>query len=98
MKWLSAGLTFVNIATVSGLFWGTVAGGLSRPLAYVASTIGMTVAILAWLQTGADERAETPSERLSAHRVCFWLLVFVFSFFAFRSFAWLLFSDGNQLK
>ena len=30
MKWLAGGLTFVNLATVSGLLVGMLGGGLSR--------------------------------------------------------------------
>ena len=51
MKWFSAGLSFVNIATMAGLILGLLGGGLSRTLAGVALIFGIAAAIWAWIGT-----------------------------------------------
>jgi hypothetical protein len=51
MKWLAAGLTFVNFATVSAVILGVVAGGLSESSALWSLTVGSAAAILAYLRT-----------------------------------------------
>src|SRR5437870_12404149 len=51
MKWLSAGLTFVNFATVCAVILGVVAGGLSESSALWSLTVGSAAAILAYLRT-----------------------------------------------
>ncbi len=48
MKWFSAGLTFVNIATIAGLILGIVGGGLDPGLAGLALLLGLAAAVYAW--------------------------------------------------
>lgn len=103
MKWLTAGLTLVNGATVCALFLGIVFGGLSRSIALLSFLLGLTLALFAWWQTSSDREEKTKpttnrGASLTSARMCFWLLAGCFAFFAFRSFGWLLFIDGNQLK
>jgi hypothetical protein len=100
MKWLAAGLTFVNVATVCALLLGILGHGLSRPIAIASTIIGAGLATLAALQTlDPEERnSEESSSAGTGARACFWLLAACFGFFAFRSFCWLIFSDGTQLK
>jgi hypothetical protein len=49
MKWLAAGLTLVNIATVSGLIFGLLSGGLTPANASTALAIGVFAAILTYI-------------------------------------------------
>ena len=61
MKWLSAGLTFFNCATMSALLVGMMAGGLTRPVGTFAVLAGLAAALLAWLfTTDVPLRAATP--------------------------------------
>ncbi|MBA2433294.1 MAG: hypothetical protein H0V56_14470, partial [Chthoniobacterales bacterium] len=117
MKWLAAGLTFVNFATMSALLLGVLANGLTRFLAGFAVVFALVVAVVAFRQTrpappgrpAADEANEANGEENVdtppvAPAVCyskhvgFWIIAGVFAFFAFRSFCWLIYIDGNQLK
>ena len=105
MRWLSAGVTFVNVAVVSALLIGMAADGLTHVVAKIAFVLGLLVAIIAFGQTRDhaeavaatdDEGVERPTRR--RYRIWFWLLAACFGFFAFRSFGWVLFIDGNQWK
>jgi len=106
MKWLSAGLAFVNVATVCALLLGTVCHGLSKTIALVSFIVGGAVAIFAYFSTRASQprlfATDVPGDptrsRIDIGRVCFWFVAGCFAFFAFRSFGWLLFWDGNQIK
>jgi hypothetical protein len=105
MKWLSAGLTFVNVAAVLALLLGMMAGGLGRGIALASFLVASLVAVLAYFTTN-DDRAEVKAENPAAtaaakfdfRRIGFWALAGCFAFFAFRAFCWLLYIDGNQLK
>lgn len=105
MKWLSAGLTFVNATTVGGLLLGTALAGLGPAAAAAAFVFGAIIAVLAFLQTGdvtlrehnADASCAVASREKYRH-IWLWLVAACFAFFAFRSFCWLIFIDGNQLR
>ena len=51
MKWLSAGLTFVNVTTVCGLLEGIAAHGLSKTVAMSSAVAGLVAALLAYWGT-----------------------------------------------
>ncbi len=51
MKLFSAGLTFVNVATMAGLVLGIVGGGLDGSFGGLALVIGLAAAIYAWIGT-----------------------------------------------
>src|SRR5450432_1265694 len=51
MKWLSAGLTFVNISTICGILLGMARHGLSKRVAMASAIIGLGAALLAYLGT-----------------------------------------------
>src|SRR6266481_710872 len=127
MKWLSAGVTFVNFSTVCGLILGMATNGLALWIAVASLILGAVAAIFAYLRTSDPKiKLETildstePGARLSkrAQRrlrragnlpsaptaICkyrtfwTWVLAACFAIFAVRSFCWLLYIDGNQLK
>jgi len=51
MKFFSAGLTLVNVATMAGLVLGIVGGGLDEGFAGLALVLGLAAAIYAWIGT-----------------------------------------------
>ena len=126
MKWLSAGLTFVNFATICGLIFGIAGRGLNASIANTSLILGVAAAILAYLRTSdpepktdvldsknspaklsksAQRRLERTGELPSPppvynkyRHLWKWIVAACFAIFAFRSFCWLLYIDGNGLK
>src|SRR5437016_1757207 len=124
MKWLSAGLTFVNLSTVCGLLMGMAGNGLNELSAIFALVSGGAFALAAYLGTSdtavqrknvnspvveqkcskSKRQLETvvqqrtsPMARRYRH-LWFWGIAICFVLFALRSFCWLLYIDGNELK
>jgi hypothetical protein len=56
MKWLSAGLTFVNLSVVCGLLLGMVGHGLNALSASLALVCGAAFAVAAWLGTSDPDK------------------------------------------
>jgi hypothetical protein len=103
MKWLSAGLTFVNLSVVCGLLLGMVGHGLNALSAALALVCGVAFAVAAWLGTsdpGKTSGTETRPSRAPRRygKLWFWLVAAFFALFAVRSFCWLLYIDGGDLK
>src|SRR5467141_2362182 len=126
MKWLSAGLTFVNFSTVCGLILGVAANGLGQPVAVISLILGVVAAIFAYLGTSDPKTkidildSAEPGAKLSKRgqrrlrragnlpsaptairkyrSFWTWVLAACFAIFAVRSFCWLLYIDGDQLK
>ncbi len=123
MKWVTAGVTFVNLSVVCGLFLGLAGRGLTTLSAALALVCGGAFAIAAFLATRdsavqkkaidrpasgqqpgkSSELEETrnaaiPSALLRYRRVWFWAVAVCFAMFAVRSFCWLLYIDGSDLK
>jgi hypothetical protein len=103
MKWLSAGLTFVNLSVVCGLLLGMVGHGLNALSAALALVCGVAFAVAAWLGTsdpgktsGTEARPSKAPRRYG--KLWFWLVAAFFALFAVRSFCWLLYIDGGDLK
>lgn len=98
MKWLSAGLTFVNFATVAGLFLGMVNGGLGAWVAMFSLLIGLVLAVAAYFATHDKQIPETPGVTPNYRRLWTWALAGCFAIFALRSFLWLLYIDDEHLR
>jgi hypothetical protein len=106
MKWLSAGLTFVNLSTVCGLLLGTVGNGLSAITAVFSLIAGAAFAIAAYLGTSdtAPQRRKNSSGEFGSsqarryRRLWLWIVAGCFALFALRSFCWLLYIDDNELR
>jgi hypothetical protein len=109
MKGLSAGLTFFNLATVCALILGMLAGGLGAGIASISLLLGLIAGLFAWL--GTDDFAPTELEAgtiaapLTSPRPAaryasafLWIMVAIFAIFAVRSFCWLLYAEGDELK
>jgi hypothetical protein len=108
MKWLSAGLTFVNLSTVCGLLLGMAGNGLNKLSALLSLISGAAFALAAYLETSdsaaRQDISNSPAgEPLgSSHKryrhVWLWVMAACFALFALRSFCWLLYIDGEQLR
>jgi hypothetical protein len=122
MKWVTAGVTFVNLSVVCGLFLGLAGGGLTRASATLALVCGAAFAVAALLGTrdsgvgqkrgngvpaeqksrkGSEEKETQkvpPSALMRYRRFWFWAVAICFAAFAVRSFCWLLYIDGSDLK
>src|SRR5207302_6931031 len=103
MKWLSAGLTFVNLSVVCGLLLGMVGHGLNALSAALALLCGLAFAVAAWLGTSNPDKPSRSGARFSKPvwrygKIWFWLVAAFFALFAVRSFCWLLYIDGGDLK
>src|SRR4051794_19521376 len=99
MKGLSAGLTFFNLATVSALFLGIFASGIGPITAWISLFLGFVGAVAAYLPPSDSDGVFAKGDA-SVRRyrwVPFWIMAAIFAMFAFRSFCWLLYVDGDQL-
>jgi hypothetical protein len=99
MKWLAGGLTFLNFATVFGLLLGIFAAGLG-PVTTVASfMLAAGLAAVAYLGT-TDTQVELPNDTKGGRyrNIVTWIVAGIFVIFACRSFIWLLYVDGADLK
>jgi hypothetical protein len=102
MRLLSAGLIYVAVSTVAALLLGENAGGLNWSISFVSLIIGATGAIAAFfLMRPSSEGSRVAAEEddsLAKYRSIWLCLVgFVFAIFAFRSFCWLFFFNGEDI-
>jgi hypothetical protein len=122
MKWVTAGVTFVNLSVVCGLLLGIVGRGLNTVSAGLALVCGAAFAVASLLGTrdgavqpeaasrppkeqkprkpsGSEEtKSAVPSALMRYRNVWFWAVAICFAAFALRSFVWLLYIDGSELK
>src|SRR5947207_5616112 len=106
MKWLSAGLTFVNLSTVCGLLFGMVGNGLRMESALFSLIAGAAFALAAYLgtsDTSPQRRKSASGEARSSktmryRQLWLWIVAICFALFALRSFCWLLYIDGSELR
>src|SRR5262245_19984155 len=123
MKWVTAGVTFVNLSVVCGLFLGLAGRGLNMTSAALALVCGAAFAVAAFIgtrdnslrkkaanRTAAEqnrrkvsESEDTPNGGITSaliryRHVWFWVVAICFAMFAVRSFCWLLYVDGSELK
>src|SRR5436190_3153748 len=109
MKWLSAGLSFVNLSTVCGLLLGMASNGLNQLSAILSLSSGAAFAVAAYLGTydtaTKQNISNSPAEKFSRaspqkryRHVWLWIMAACFALFALRSFCWLLYIDGDQLR
>jgi hypothetical protein len=106
MKWLSAGLTFVNLSTVCGLLLGMVGNGLRMESAVFSLIAGAAFAVAAYLGTSdrAPQRRKSASgeagssQAMRYRQLWLWIMAACFALFALRSFCWLLYIDDSELK
>jgi hypothetical protein len=122
MKWVTAGVTFVNLSAVCGLLLGLAGSGLNTMSAALALVCGAAFALAAFLGTrdsavrqksttdpaaeqnppksaeAEDTQNAIPSALMRYRRVWFWAVAICFMVFAVRSFCWLLYIDGSEVK
>jgi hypothetical protein len=108
MRLLSAGLIYVAASTVTALLLGENAGGLNWSISFVSLIVGAAAGIaLFFLMPPAPARlgpsaqsavAAEADDPLAKYRPVWLCLVgFVFAIFAFRSFCWLFYFDGENI-
>jgi hypothetical protein len=101
MKGLSAGLIFFNCSTVLALLLGILGGRLNQGIAIVALILGVLAGAMAYLRTDDPpvyHEISPPARRSRYSSVWFWIVVACFTMFVVRSFFWLLYIDGEELK
>ena len=129
MKWLSAGLTFVNVATFVALAGGNDGARLepdrrgflhacrprcrvsrlsgdrrhsaARPEAEAAPSATSRSQVQAPAtarRTGQEDSSRRSRRRWRYRSLWFWIIAACFAIFAVRSFCWLIYWDGNDLK
>ena len=122
MKWVTAGVTFVNLSVVCGVLLGLVGRGLNTVSAALALVCGAAFAVASLLGTrdssvqqksasrpateqkprklsgSEDTKNAIPSALMRYRSVWFWAVAICFAAFAIRSFCWLLYIDGSELK
>jgi hypothetical protein len=109
MRFLSAGLIYVAVSTVAALLLGENAGGLNWSISFVSLIVGATVGIaLFFLMPPTPVRlgpsAQSPEiaeadDPLGKYRPIWLCLVgFAFAVFAFRSFCWLFYFEGENIS
>src|SRR5947207_1355595 len=100
MKGLSAGLVFFSCSVVCAVLLGLMAGGLGPFTTWLSVLVAIGAAILAYFTTVDRERPSlTQPNPVSRYRwIAFWLMIGCFTFFAVRSFCWLLYIDGPEFR
>ena len=109
MRLLSAGLIYIAVSTVAALLLGENAGGLNWSISFVSLIVGATVGIaLFFLMPPTPVRlgpsAQSPviaedDDPLGKYRPIWLCLVgFFFAIFAFRSFCWLFYFEGENIS
>src|SRR3989440_12173785 len=102
MRLLSAGLIYVAVSTVAALLLGENAGGLNWSISFVSLIIGVTGAIAVFFlmppsSEGSLIAAEDDAPLAKYRSIWLCLVGFVFAIFAFRSFCWLFYFDGENI-
>src|SRR5437763_5126495 len=102
MRLLSAGLIYVAVSTVAALLLGENAGGLNWSISFVSLIIGVTGAIAVFFlmppsSEGSLVGAEDDAPLAKYRSIWLCLVGFVFAIFAFRSFCWLFYFDGENI-
>lgn len=101
MRLAAAILAYVAASTTAGLFLGMAGGGLRPSLSVFAMFLGLLTAIAAYLTIPKDSSvgaAAAAKTRGKYGNPWLWSVVGVFALFAFRSFAWLYYYDGDMAR
>lgn len=99
MKSLSAGLSFFGFSVVFAVLLGLAFGGLGTTTAFFSICVGLVAGVFAYLSTFDPGSSASPSASPWRYRsIPFWFMVGCFTIFAVRSFCWLLYIDGPELR
>jgi hypothetical protein len=99
MKSLSAGLSFFGFSVVFAVLLGLAFGGLGTTTAFLSIWVGVAAGVLAYFSTFDPESSTPPSaSRWRYSSIPFWFMAGCFTIFAVRSFCWLLYIDGPELR
>ena len=99
MRYLSAGLIYVAVATVTALLLGIDGGGLHYGISLIALFVASGFAVFTFFYTPVANRTSIVEKGLPSYRgIWLWLVAAVFTLFAVRSFCWLIYYDGNDIR
>ncbi len=99
MRTSAALLLYLAIATVSALFLGMLAGGLSPAISAIALLLGAIGAVAAFWASRAQVSPGRGKEESEPYgNSWMWLVVGCFALFALRSFFWLYYYDGDAIR
>jgi hypothetical protein len=102
MRLLSAGLIYVAVSCVVAVLLGEVASGLNPWVSFFSLIVGAIAALatFSFMPPGPPRPVSSSiDDPLSKYRsIWLWLLGFVFTMFAIRSFCWILFFAGENIN
>jgi hypothetical protein len=98
MRYLSAGLIYVAVSTVVALLLGINGGGLHFGISLIALTFGVAAAIWAFFSVAPDPVVSAKRDGPRYQHIWLWIIGFVFAIFALRSFCWLVYYDGDDIR
>jgi hypothetical protein len=96
MRWLSAGLIYVAVATVTALLLGIDGGGLRYGICLISVMVAAGAAVVAFFYTPAASSPQADARPYG--KIWLWLVGGVFALFALRSFCWLIYYDGDDIR
>ena len=103
MRLLSAGLIYVAVSSVVALLLGMIAGGLDELVSLISLLSGAVAGVTAFMSmpsgSGASDQTRDRANQFTRYRsIWLWALGVIFGMFAFRSFCWLLYYDGDAMR
>jgi hypothetical protein len=103
MRLLSAGLIYVAVSSVVALLLGMIAGGLDELVSLISLLSGAVAGVTAFMSipsgSGAIDQTRDSANQFTRYRsIWLWGLGVIFGMFAFRSFCWLLYYDGDAMR
>jgi hypothetical protein len=98
MRWLVAGLIYVAVSTVTALLLAMNGGGLHFGISLLSLVTATAAAGAAFFSTLPVKSASKSTETGNYRTIWLWLAGFVFAIFALRSFCWLVYFDGDDIR
>jgi hypothetical protein len=100
MRYLSAGLIYVAVATVTALLLGMDGGGLHYGISLIALVVAAGASVAAFFCTpvASPQKISASDDPRTYRTMWLWLIGFVFALFAMRSFCWLIYYDGDDIR
>src|SRR5438874_5331768 len=103
MRLLSAGLVYVAVSSLVALVLGMIVGGLSESVSLISLWSGAVAGVAAFISVpsasiASDKSGDGGNQFTRYRSIWLWALGVVFGMFAFRSFCWLLYYDGDAMR
>jgi hypothetical protein len=103
MRLLSAGLVYVAVSSLVALVLGMIFGSLNEPISLISLLSGAVAGVTAFMSVPSasvpsDKTGDRVNQFTRYRSIWLWALGVVFAMFAFRSFCWLLYYDGDAMR